>query len=55
MRLSKMLDGIQAAVTDCQALLEESMPKASESEKRAALTEALRLEHEAFELGVATD
>ena len=50
-RLSAMLDSIQAAVSDCQSLLEESQPMADDTEKRAAQTAFLRLES----LGASTN
>lgn len=51
-RLTKMLEAIQAAVSDCQGLLDESMPMASEMEKRAAIIKHLRTKARCRELGV---
>lgn len=45
-RLSNMLEQIQSAVVDCQKLLEESQPMASEEKMRAAKTRHLALRHE---------
>ena len=50
-RLSTMLEQIQAAVSDCQKLLDESTPKASDEEKRAVISQQLRLEQRARQLG----
>jgi hypothetical protein len=51
-RLSAMLEQIQAAVSDCQTLLDESKPMATDAEKRAAETAFLRLQHQALQRGL---
>jgi hypothetical protein len=45
-RLGKMLDAIQTAVSDCQKLLDESQPMATEEKMREAKTRHLSLQHE---------
>lgn len=45
-RLTKLVEQMQAAVTECQSLLDESKPMASEAEMRKALANSLRLKFE---------
>jgi len=45
-RLAGVLERMAAAVTECQNLLDETKPMASDTEKRAALTRHLFLRHE---------
>jgi len=49
-RLMTLVESMQGALNDCQALLEESKPMADETEKRAMLSQSLRLQHRARQL-----
>lgn len=54
-RMKDMMDLVTAAMVDCQKLLDETQPMASDSEKRLALTTHLRQQWRLRKLGVATN
>lgn len=51
-RLQSMMDQVSKCMEDCQKLLDESMPMASDTEKRLALTTHLRQQWRLRKLGV---
>jgi transcriptional regulator with XRE-family HTH domain len=52
-RISELMGQLKSMMDEMKSLLDESMPKATDAEKRAAITETLRLKWRTRQLGVS--
>lgn len=54
-RVSTLMGDLQTIITEMQALLDDSTPKATDAEQRAAMTKTLRLKWQARQLGATSN